>query len=235
MNNWKLKTGDFLFKHRTFTPLPLILLVFVIFKPVNLGENNLLINIAGLLTSILGELIRIAAVGYSFPGTSGREMYLRADNLNTTGIYSIIRNPLYIGNFFMFVGLMVVFANVYALLVVAVFLIAQYYFIILSEEHFLRNKYGTEYENYFDRIRRIVPTFGHYRKNLNPFSGKKVLFKEKDSVFNMLLMFLLVLLYKERVFRGRIEEPLYYIITGVVLIIAYIIVKIIKNKATRNH
>lgn len=235
MTDWKLKIGNFLFKHRTFTPLPLILLVFVIFKPVDLQGNNLWINLGGLTLSLLGELIRISAVGFSFPGTSGRETYLRADNLNTTGIYSVVRNPLYIGNFLMFAGLVTVFANIYALLVFSVFLIAQYYFIILSEENFLRNKYGEDYENYCGRVRRIIPTFGYYRKNQNPYSGKKVLFKEKDSVFNMLMMFLLVLLYKERVFRGRIEEPLYYIITGVVLALIYIVVKIIKIKSTGNQ
>jgi protein-S-isoprenylcysteine O-methyltransferase Ste14 len=233
MKNWKLKLGNFFFKHRSFTPIPLIILVFILFKPVNLEEKNIIINLAGLLISFLGETIRILAVGFSFEGTSGREMYLRADALNITGIYSLVRNPLYIGNFLMFTGLVVVFSNLFAVLVFALFIIWQYYFIILSEEEYLKGKYGQEYESYCTQVRRIIPTFKGYKRNRNPFNLKKIIFKENDSIFNMLMMFLLVLLYKERIFNGRISRPLDYIIPGGVLIIAYVIVKVIKKKSSR--
>lgn len=230
MNNWKLKLGNFLFKHRSFTPVPFIVLVFVIFKPINMGGQNIIINVGGLLLSLLGEMIRVISVGYAYEGTSGRESYLRAENLNITGIYSIVRNPLYIGNFFMFTGLVAVFSNIYALLVFGVFLVLQYYFVILSEENFLIEAYGKDYEAYCTRVRRIIPTFKDYKKNQNPFNLRKVIFKENDSVFNMLVMYVLVLLYKERVFTGSIGEPFYYIIPGVVLITGYVIIKIIKKK-----
>jgi protein-S-isoprenylcysteine O-methyltransferase Ste14 len=233
MKSWKLTLGNFLFKHRSFTPTPLIVLVFILFRPIDLGEKNIILNLGGLLVSFFGEFIRVLAVGYSFAGTSGRESYLRADALNVTGIYSIVRNPLYIGNFFMFSGLVAVFSNLYAVLVFGIFLILQYYFVILAEEDFLRGEYGEEYETYCKRVKRIFPTFGGYKKNRNPFNLRKVIFKENDSVFNMLVMYLLVLLYKERVFFGTIGNAPFYIISGVVLIIGYIIVKIIKKSGSR--
>ncbi|MCP4156277.1 MAG: hypothetical protein GY757_51665 [bacterium] len=231
MNNWKLKLGNFLFEHRSFTPVPLIILVVVLFRPVDLGEMNPLVNSIGIVISILGELIRIMAVGYSFAGTSGRESYLRADNLNSTGIYSIVRNPLYIGNFFIFSGLVVVFSNVWAILVFAFFLILQYYFVVLAEENYLKGEYSKDYEDYCNRVRRIIPVIGKYRKNQNPFNLRKVIFKENDSVFNLLVIYLLVLLYKERVFSGAIINSTLYSICGGILVAAYILVKIIKKKA----
>ncbi len=229
--DWKLKVGNFLFKHRSFTPIPLIVLVFIIFKPVNLNEKNVILNLAGFLISILGETIRIIAVGYSFTGTSGRETFLRADALNTTGIYAVVRNPLYIGNFFIFTGIVIVFANVLAVLIFALFLILQYYFIIPSEENFLKKKYGESYETYCSQVRRIIPGFKNYRKNQNPFKLKKVVLKENDPVFNMLMMFLLVFLYKERIFNGQISQPHLYIVPGGILVALYVIIKIIKKKA----
>lgn len=228
--DWQLKLGSFLFKHRSFTPIPLIVLVFIFFKSLNLEGKNILVNAAGLLVSLLGEIIRIAAVGFSFTGTSGRESYLRAEKLNTTGIYSIVRNPLYIGNFFIFTGLIIVFANILALCIFSLFLIWQYYFIILTEENFLTNEYGSDYENYRSRVRKIFPAFEDYKKNQNPFDLKKVIFKENDSLFNLLIMFLLILLYKEKIFHSTISRPLLYIIPGAFLIISYIIIKIIKKK-----
>jgi len=228
--NWKLNLGNFLFKHRSFTPLPVILTVFVLFKPSNLEGYNIYINIGGLMLSMLGEFIRIMAVGFSFEGTSGRESYLRAENLNTTGIYSVVRNPLYIGNYFMFAGLVAVFANYYALIIVSVFLIGQYYFVILAEENYLKNEYAESFAEYCRKVKRVVPVFNGYRKNRNPFNLKKVIFKENDSVFNMLLMFILVLVYKERVFYGTIQHATAFIGAGAVLLISYIIVKIIKKR-----
>lgn len=232
MKNWKLKLGDFLFKHRSFTPIPLIVLVFIFFKPLNLAGKNTLLNVAGLLVSLTGELIRSISVGYAHSGTSGRESYLRAENLNTAGIYSIVRNPLYIGNFFMFCGLILVFSNSIALLIFAFFLVLQYHFVILTEEDFLRKEYGEDYRTYCSRVNRIIPVFSRYEKNRNPFDFKKVVFKENDSVFNLFMMYLLIILYKERVFYGVIARPLLYIVPGSALIIAYIIIKIIKKRVS---
>ncbi len=230
MKNWKLKLGNLLFKHRSFTPIPFIVMVFIFFKSLNLEEKNIVVNIAGLLVSIAGEIIRIIAVGYAHSGTSGRESFLRAEHLNTTGIYSIVRNPLYIGNFFIFSGLIVVFSNILALMIFSHFLIAQYYFIILAEENFLKKEYGSDYENYCSRVRRILPALKDYKKNKNSFKLKKVIFKENDSLFNLLVIYMLILLYKGKIFSGRISSPLHYIIPGIVLVILYIIVKILKKK-----
>ena len=132
----------------------------------------------------------------------------------------------------MFTGIVIVFSNVFAVLVFTLFLILQYYFIILSEENFLKKKYGESYETYCRQVRRILPIFKNYKRNQNPFSLKKVLFKENDSIFNMLMMFLLVLLYKERVFSGRIDQPIIYIIPGGILAALYVMIKIIKKRGT---
>jgi protein-S-isoprenylcysteine O-methyltransferase Ste14 len=231
----KLKLGNFLFKHRSFTPVPLIILVFIIFRPIDHGEKNILVNLVGLLISLLGEIVRIIAVGYAHQGTSGRESYLRADSLNISGIYSIVRNPLYIGNFFIFTGLVIVFSNIFALFAFIIFLILQYYFVVLAEENFLKEKYGKDFETYCRRVRRIIPTFKDYRENQNPFNLKKVVFKENDSVFNMLVIYILVLLYKEKAFTDSISRPFVYIIPGVILMAVYIIVKIIKRRGRRKE
>jgi len=56
--------------------------------------------------SILGETIRIFTVGYAPRNTSGRNTIAGqiADELNTSGIYSLVRHPLYLGNFFIWLG-----------------------------------------------------------------------------------------------------------------------------------
>ena len=228
--NWKLKTGKFLFKKRTFTPIPIILIVFIFFKPMNLEKGNIPVTLAGIFLSIIGEIIRIFAVGYSFYGTSGRESYLRADNLNVKGIYSIVRNPLYIGNFFIFSGVLIVYSNLIALLLFDFFLIIQYYFIILSEENFLLNKYRKIYEHYCMKVSKIFPNFKNYQKPDHKFNFKKALFKEKSSILNLLIMFIIVFAFKERILLGRIDNPFIYIVPACIFILAYIIIKLQKKR-----
>lgn len=228
--NWKLKIGNFLFRFRSFTPVPLIIIVFVFIRPeINPEINNLLI-FAGLLIMITGESIRIISVGFSFSGTSGRESFLKADNLNMSGIYSIVRNPLYIGNLLIYTGLLVVYSNIYALIFFDLLLIIQYYFIILAEENFLQEIYGDEYSNYKKAVNSILPRFGNSKKPENKFNKLKVIFKENDSVFNALVIFGIIELYKGYITTGEIIHGKSYSIYFGVLIISYILIKILKKR-----
>jgi protein-S-isoprenylcysteine O-methyltransferase Ste14 len=229
--NWKLKVGNFLFKYRSFTPVPFILLVFIVFMPMDSTGEDMYFNIIGFLISIFGQFIRSVAVGYAFYGTSGREKYLRAEALNVEGIYSIVRNPLYIGNFFLFSGLLVVFSNPFALILIGSFLFLQYYFIIHAEENYLKNKYSDQYLSYINTVPKIIPRFSLFKKPQNKFNLKKVIFKENDSVFNMLMMFNIMLFYKKKIFYGSVPHLYFYIAFGAILILLYIFLKIIKKRS----
>ncbi len=228
--NWILRTGNFLFKYRSFTPVPLILVVFIFFRPVEFGENNFLITIAGVLVMILGELIRVFAVGFSFAGTSGRENFLRADHLNSSGIYSVVRNPLYIGNLFIYSGILLIYSNMYALIFFDVLLIIQYFFIVKAEEDFLLRTYGKEYAKYKEVTNSVFPTIKKYIKPENKFNSLKVLLKENDSIFNALFISGLIVMYKSYLKYGMIKYTFYFVIYFGVLVFSYIFIKIVKKK-----
>lgn len=231
--NWKLLVGDWFFKNRSWTPLPVIALVFLFFRPRNLGGMNGMINAIGIGISLIGETIRMLAVGYSLSGTSGREAYFRADGINTRGIYSITRNPLYIGNFFIFLGLLVVYSNLFALLFFMPFLVIQYTFIILSEEQFLSRSHGLQYEQYRHLTPRVLPRLKNFKMPATGFDGRKVLFKENDSVFNLLLMLLLILMFKEYTFTGLIRHGLFFSLAAGLLSAVYVLVKVAKKRSRK--
>jgi len=217
--------GNFLFKYRSFTPVPFIILVLVFFKPQNFGDKTIfIITVCGITFSVLGEVIRIMSVGYSYFGTSGRENYLRAESLNTSGIYSIVRNPLYIGNVLMFGGLLAVYLNVYALTIFILFLLIQYHFIIKSEEDYLKSIYGKDYENYCLKVRSVFPQFKNFVKPSLYFNFRKVLYKENDSIFNMFIMFIILLAIREHSYTN-----IHMVIT-IILVLSYISIKIWKKK-----
>jgi protein-S-isoprenylcysteine O-methyltransferase Ste14 len=227
MDTWPLRLGKFLFRYRSFTPLPLILLTFLFFKPLSPAPFW---TWAGLALAFLGEGVRIASVGFAGSGTSGRECYLKADSLNLAGLYSLVRNPLYWGNVLIFAGLLTAFTHPLALALFVLFLFLQYHFIVLAEEAFLKERHGQAYKEYCLRVNRWLPRFDCWLPLTGPFSWKKVLFKENDSCFNLLLAFLLIVAWKERHFLQKVLHPVWLAGAGLLLAALYAGLKLAKRK-----
>lgn len=227
MEKWPLRLGKLLFRFRSFTPLPLILLTLLLFRPLS---QSPLWTWAGLAVALAGEGLRVASVGFARSGTSGRESFLKADSLNSTGLYSLARNPLYWGNVLIFAGLLTAFANPCALALFVAFLFLQYHFIVLAEESYLAETHGRPYEDYRRRVRRWLPRFDRWAPPPGRCDWKKVLFKENDSCFNLLLAFLLIAAWKERHFAGRVRHPLALAGVAALLFSAYAGIKILKKR-----
>ncbi|MCL4478433.1 MAG: isoprenylcysteine carboxylmethyltransferase family protein [Deltaproteobacteria bacterium] len=154
-----VRFGDFLFRHRDTLPVPFIILTIIILvlaKPSFVGfKANLAILIIGGFVVLSGEAIRIWAVGYS--GMTTRSKKLIADRLTTEGPYSIIRNPLYLGNFFITLGFSVIANQIIVIPMVVVYFVFQYYPIVIREEHFLLEKFGDAYKQYTSEVPRFFP------------------------------------------------------------------------------
>ncbi|MCE2414832.1 isoprenylcysteine carboxylmethyltransferase family protein [Candidatus Poribacteria bacterium] len=108
-----------------------------------------------------GEFLRIWAVGYAGASTRARTLGAARD-LVTTGPYRYVRNPLYIGNFLLSLGVCFV-ANVYWLVaVLMVGYLLQYLPIIVVEESCLMESCGQVYQTYRERVPRFIPQFPPY-------------------------------------------------------------------------
>ncbi len=75
--------------------------------------------------------------------------------LRTGGLYKYSRNPMYVGLHLLTAASIVNTLNI-IILVLGLYSVIIYHFIILGEERFLRNRFGTEYENYMKRVRRYL-------------------------------------------------------------------------------
>ena len=102
--------GDFLFKYRGQIPILLFFIIIpFIFKTDYSSFSNKTIvtnNIISIVISFFGLLIRFYTVGKTPGGTSGRNRSKQiAKKINTKGIYSLSRNPLYFGNYLIWLGI----------------------------------------------------------------------------------------------------------------------------------
>lgn len=149
------KIGNFFFKIRSFTPIPFIFALLYFASPVWYTVA------IGAIFIATGEFLRIWAVGYAGASTRARTLGAARD-LVTTGPYSYVRNPLYLGNFLLSFGVCLV-ANVYwlvAVLIVGYFF--QYLPIIAVEEAYLLESCGPIYQTYQERVPRFIPQLHSY-------------------------------------------------------------------------
>ena len=192
------KQGDYLFKFRSYLPLLLLIVgiwVKIYQEAFSAGANESImaeiLEELGIFAGIVGLIIRIWTVGYTPRNTSGRNTKegQLADKLNTTGLYSIIRNPLYLGNYLMWVGIAMITGNIWFVLLFTLGFWIYYERIVYAEESFLRKKFGYTYLEWASKTPAFLPKHFSYVKPDIEFSWKKVLKKEKNGLFALFLLF----------------------------------------------
>ncbi len=179
------------FKSRSFTPIPILLMMLYFARP------NSPYFFLGIVLIVIGEIIRLRSV--SFAGGETRTMNVGASSICKSGPYSIVRNPLYIGNMMIYVGFAFVAGSVYVVTISTitfVYFFIQYSLIISLEEEALEEKFGDEYITYKKLVPSIIPRINNTFRNYDtiPSSLAKTIKTEKRTLQNILLVSLLLFL-----------------------------------------
>lgn len=230
--------GNYLFRYRSILPLIILipgLLVFAWYK-YHQSEGFSFITYEAyeficLATCLLGLAIRIYTVGHTPKNTSGRNTENQlADELNTTGIYSTVRHPLYVGNFFMWLGIAMLTANFWFVTSFVLLYWVYYERIMYAEEQFLRRKFGDIYLKWAEKTPAFVLSFKNWQKPKLPFSMKKVLKKEKNGIFAIFVLMFAFKVLGDFIEAGSFEFQISWHLYAVLLSgIFYLILKIIKH------
>ena len=133
-----ISIGNFFFKYRNWLFVVLYLLLFVpspmLFSEPRFGPRFYLFSlILGLIVTIAGQLIRGATIGLAYIIRGGKEGKVYAESLVTSGIFSHCRNPLYLGNILMLLGVGVLANSLLYVVVVIPLFILIYHAIVLAE------------------------------------------------------------------------------------------------------
>ncbi len=172
-----IQIGNVFFKLRSYTPIPFVLLIIFFAQPTMFSI------VMGLTIALCGEALRIWGVGYA--GFATRTRNVGASTLVTNGAFGILRNPLYAGNFFISLGIVVIFNALmpYMIIAFALLFCIQYYFIILLEENKLEERFGGEYRAYKASVPRFLPHFRHFIGASNISFALGIALKNERKVF----------------------------------------------------
>jgi len=144
------RIGAVLFRNRSWLPVPFLLVALL--APANPTVANW---IAGAVLIGLGEWIRLAGVAAA--GTVTRRRSRDVQRLVTYGIFQLVRNPLYVGNFLIWMGFVVISGVMWFLPVAILLFAVEYTLIVAYEEGVLESIFGPEYLAYKERTPRWFP------------------------------------------------------------------------------
>ncbi len=228
------KSGNWLFRRRSWLPVVLIAAGVAVMYLTN--RQAILFNMRNELiflgVTLFGEAIRVFTLGYAPRNTSGRNTAAGqvADELNVTGIYSVVRHPLYIGNFFMWLGpVLFVRTPVFDIIFVLVFWL-YYERIMFAEEQFLRKKFGDAYDKWSETVKAVIPHFSHYLKPSLPFSFRNVLNREYNSFVNIFIIFFLLDFIRNYFISTRIYFTPMWLYISVPAGVIWVVIRIICSR-----
>jgi protein-S-isoprenylcysteine O-methyltransferase Ste14 len=217
------KLGNQFFKYRGQIPVLIFLVAFIlmhIYPETDIWLNSTNTYLA-LLLVIIGHLIRALAVGKRAAHTSGRNRDEQvAEALNSTGIYSMVRHPLYLGNITTYMG-WVVFTGIWWLIPCMLVVFLFYYrFIIYAEEQFLTRKFGQDYLNWKSATPLLLPAFWKFKSNKQPFSFKTVIENEYSGIAASLTTAWVLLAFQWYVL-GQFQEKSMLILAMALFIVVF--------------
>ncbi len=227
-----IKLGNFLFRYRNGL-FPIFYALLFVPSPT-IFANYMVAIILGLLIALTGQWIRAINAGEVLIARGGRNKRIYAEGLVTDGIFKHCRNPLYIGNILLLLGLGIV-ANSLIFVLFMVPLFAFFYqAIVLAEEYYLTKQFGEAYHRYCQDVNRWIPNFsglGNTLSRMN-FSWRKFLVREYNQSFIWMAAAVLVIAKNLYFYPYNIsfEAALPYLIgIFIVLVIAYGVIRYLKK------
>jgi protein-S-isoprenylcysteine O-methyltransferase Ste14 len=183
-----IRVGNLLFSTRNAL-FPLAFVAVALMSPPRAplgGERaDLALDALGIGVALAGQALRAAVIGLAYIRRGGKDRRIHADHLVTDGLFAHSRNPLYLGNLLVFVGLFMVLNTLPGYLVGVPLFYLAYLAITLAEEEFLERRFGPPYVEYCRRVNRFIPSprgLGTTMRSM-AFDWRRLVRKEYGSAF----------------------------------------------------
>lgn len=229
------KNGNLLFRYRGQIPILIFLaavpaIYYTDYGWIDETKYYVMLSIS-ILLSVIGFLIRAITIGTTPRNTSGRNTKEQiAEVVNKTGIYSTVRHPLYLGNYFMWIGIVFYTFNFWFVLVISLAYWIYYERIMFAEERFLEKKFGDEYVSWSNSVPPFWPSMKNKIPSKIPFSLKSVLRREYSGFIATVAGFVFVDLVRDWMLMPSFKFNMTYAwVFGIALVITLVLRTLKKN------
>jgi protein-S-isoprenylcysteine O-methyltransferase Ste14 len=184
---WLISCGNFFFHYRNSLFPFLILLAVITLNPTlpwGSAIANNITDLIGAAIALTGQFLRVFTIGYKYIKRGGKNKQVYADTLVVDGVFAHCRNPMYVGNLLIFLGVTIAINSPLLYAIGIPFMGFVYASIIAAEENFLRGKFGTAFEDYCVRVPRLIPNLHGMSDSLRGYSfqWRRVLLKEYGTI-----------------------------------------------------
>ncbi|NDF11289.1 MAG: phospholipid methyltransferase [Proteobacteria bacterium] len=203
MKKIMIKIGDFFFKYRNHLfPLILTALYLISVPPHDFFGNEKLENLKDILAVLIaasGLALRALVIGYAYIKRGGLQKKVYAENLVTQGVFSACRNPLYVGNVLICIGIFLMHGSPIVLSLGITIYLFIYQCIIFAEERYLREKFGKAYDAYCNDTPRWLVKVSVLPEALSgmKFNFKRVIMKDYTTIANTIVLLAITELYED--------------------------------------
>jgi protein-S-isoprenylcysteine O-methyltransferase Ste14 len=211
-------TGDVLFRWRSWLPLLLLPLFLASFPglgyPGGSHRLDLVWELACFGVAALGIAGRLLTSGTAPRGTSGRNTReQKAAALNTTGPYSVVRHPLYLGNYLIGLGLSLFTRTWFLPVIVSLAALLYYERIAAREEQFLESRFGDAFRGWAARVPAVLPRLSAWRPSALPFSWSRALDREFYAIGEVTVAFFFLDIMEDWAVHGELTlDPVWTIV-----------------------
>jgi lipid A Kdo2 1-phosphate O-methyltransferase len=229
--------GNWLFRWRSYLPLTILAITLYSLKSFSyIGGEQIyddLWEAICIAVCFFGLAIRAYTIGHTPANTSGRNTKQQvADELNTTGIYSIVRHPLYLGNYFMGLGIVLFIHAPWILAVYTLSFWVYYERIMFAEEAFLRRKFGKSYTDWAKETPAFIPRLRNFRKPNLPFSLKNVLKREYNGFYAIVAPLFILEVVGDYFVEHKIQFETSWVVFFIIGTVLFIGLRTIRRKTT---
>jgi protein-S-isoprenylcysteine O-methyltransferase Ste14 len=207
VRSWNIAIGNFFFQYRNFLFPIIFLIVALTVRPQVLMGSVVLDRVlvaCGAAVAIIGQLVRLVTIGFQYIHRGGKNRQVYANRLVSGGMYGVVRNPMYVGNGLIVIGMTLYMGAPVAALIVIPFFLFVYQAIVTAEENYLRGKFGSEYDGYCAKVNRFVPSLGAISRSFSGmrFDWKRTVRRDMGTVIGLTMGLILVPVWRTYFLEG---------------------------------
>ncbi len=228
------QAGNWLFRWRSYLPVLLLVLAVpaVSESAVRSGYHPFPTawQVLALALAFAGLAVRILTVAHVPAGTSGRNTLKQvANTLNVTGMYSVVRHPLYLGNFLIWFGISLLARCWWFTLLTVLIFWVYYERIMCAEEAFLLEHFGEEFRGWAARTPAFIPGMQNWVKPDLPFSWKSAISREYPTFFTVIAIFTFIKVLQSWFARGSPVPDWGTAVLFVISLAMYVTIRLVKK------